>query len=187
MDHTQHQQASPEPGCDHLWFSDLVLPPASLCHLTHELLQQSPASFGSSPLPHFHSFRLYGTAPSLEAAPEADEAYPGVGELSVHRCSPSGLLCLFTVSPTNPPPPFLPSSLKDLPQEALGREVERLPFRAACLISHNAIALASLQGPQQTPPPSPHPLGLASRSPLSLPSSLSSTLPLEPQNYRLLI
>ena len=29
-DHTQLQRASPEPGCDNLWFLDLILPPASL-------------------------------------------------------------------------------------------------------------------------------------------------------------
>lgn len=29
-DHTQLQRASPEPGCDNLWFSDLILPSASL-------------------------------------------------------------------------------------------------------------------------------------------------------------
>ena len=29
-DHTQLQRTSPEPGCDNLWFSDLILPSASL-------------------------------------------------------------------------------------------------------------------------------------------------------------
>lgn len=73
------------------------------------------------PPPHFLSFLVYNTAPaSLEAAPWRQTKHSQ--EWASSLCadvSPSGLLCLFTVSPTNPPPPFLPSSLKDLPPRSL--------------------------------------------------------------------
>lgn len=80
MDHTQHQQASPEPGCDHLWFSDLVLPPAS-CHLTHELLQQSPQlKLRSSPLfLIFIRLPLIRHPPSLRQPPRGRRSIPRSG------------------------------------------------------------------------------------------------------------
>ena len=55
MDHTQHQQASPEPGCDHLWFSDLVLPPASLA-ISHLSYCSNPPAEASEAAPLFLIF-----------------------------------------------------------------------------------------------------------------------------------
>lgn len=139
-------------------------PASRSCHLTHELMQQSPAEASKQPpLPHFHSFLVSSnTAPASLRQPWRQTKHTQEWASSPrHRCKPVWF-ALFVHRFTNQSSSsFLPSSLKDLPPRSFGREAERLPFRAACLISHNAIALASLHvGPQQTPPPSPHPLGL---------------------------
>ena len=175
--------ASPHPGCDNLrgcrvWpCLPLLLP--SHARITAASPQPQPQK--QPPPPYFLWLLVSSTAlASLEAAPWR-QTNRHTQEWASSPCADVRPSACFVSSPFHQPTPLLPSfqvHLRIYLQEAFGGEAGPASATRGCLsdfLQCHRFSVSACDG--QTPPPSPHPLGLSlSKSPLSLPSSLPSTL-----------